>query len=88
MFMSLVWPTLLKAIQNKGFEPGLISNEGMGDNVYILLSPEHACPQSEKPFRKTVIDLLTQYHIPFEDESNELYALIFIDLIKLKPWEE
>ena len=81
-FTTLVWPTLAKSTEDKGFEPSLISNETMRDGAYILLSPGHTCLQSEKQFHSTVIDLLTQLHIPFEDESNELCALIFIGFIE------
>lgn len=89
MFISLVWPTLSKAIQDKAFKPCLVSNKGMGDSAYIILSPEGDYSlESEKPFRDTVIDLLTRYHIPFEDESDGLCTYIFIDLKKLKLWEE
>lgn len=85
IFMTLVWPTISKSIEDKGFEPDLISNETTRDGAYILLSPgRHAWPQSEKQFRNIVIDLLTQLHIPFEDRSDGLYTLIFIDFDKLR----
>ena len=84
MFMTLVWPTLAKSIEDKGFEPSLISNETARDGAYILLSPGHAWPQSEKPFRDIVIDLLTRLHIPFEDRSDGLYRLIFVNFDKLR----
>ena len=87
MFVNLVWPTLSKAIRDRGFEPSLISNKAMSDSVYILLSPVYACSQSEKQFDDTAIDLLTQFHIPFEDKSDRSYTLIFINLTKLKLWE-
>ena len=82
MFMTLVWPTLAKSIEDKGFEPSLISNETARDGAYILLSPGHAWPQSENPFRDAVIDLLTRLHIPFEDRSDGLCTLIFINFDK------
>lgn len=82
IFMTLVWPTLVKSIEDKGFEPSLISNEIAGDGVYILLSPGYARPQSEKQFHSTIIDLLTRLHIPFEDRSDGLCTLIFIDFDK------
>lgn len=84
MFMTLVWPTISKSIEDKGFEPSLISNETVENGAYILLSPGHAWPQSEKPFRNIVIGLLTRLHIPFEDRSDGLYTLIFIDFNKLR----
>ena len=85
MFKNLVWPTISKAITDKGFKPSLISNEAIRDGAYILLSPENVSNmRQEKQFHDTVIDSLIQLHIPFEDESDGLYTLIFINFDKLR----
>ncbi len=85
IFENLVWPTISKAITDKGFKPSLISNEAIRDGAYILLSPENSLnKRHEKQFRDTVIDSLTQLNIPFEDESDGLYTLIFINFDKLR----
>lgn len=84
MFMNLIWPTLVKSIEDKGFKPGLLSNKIMENGIYIVLSPEVDCSlEAEKQFRDIVIDLLTRCHIPFENKSDELCTYIYIDLIKL-----
>lgn len=83
MFINLVWPTISKAIEDKGFKPSLISNGAIRNCAYIVLSPENTYqPHAEKQFHDIVIDLLTRLHIPFEDRSDGLCTLIFIDFDK------
>ena len=85
IFMTLVWPTLAKSIEDKGFKPSLILSEAIRNSAYILLSPENSLnKQHEKRFRDAVIDLLTRLHIPFEDKSDGLYTLIFVNFDKLR----
>lgn len=94
MFITIVWPTLAKAIEDKGFTPCLLSNRTQ-DVVYIeMMAPtEMVAPMDdcvllyEKQFRDTVMDLLTRYHIPFIDKSDKINARILIYLTKLKLWE-
>ena len=95
MFITIVWPTLAKTIEDKGFTPCLLSNRAQNDVVYIemmapteMVAPMDDCVLlSEKQFHDTVIDLLTRYRIPFADKSDRINTRILIYLTKLKLWE-
>lgn len=89
MFIILIWPTLAKAMEDKGFTPRLWlpENESI---VYVEMNchgyDSDYIFEFEKEFHDAVIDLLIQYHIPFVDKSHG-YTFIKIDLTKLNLQE-
>lgn len=89
MFITLIWPTLAKAIEDKVFKPRLWLPKNK-NGVYVEMDYCGYDPDGvfklEKEFHDAVIDLLIQYHVPIMDKSST-FTYIEVDLNKLNPQE-